>query len=92
LFHYYFNRWGRICGDRRASAPNPPNHIGLCDMRGNVWQWCEARAPGSTEVAGRGGMYSSEAPDCRTSSRRLTRPSFHDHTRGFRLVRVPEAK
>jgi formylglycine-generating enzyme required for sulfatase activity len=70
-----------------------PNELGIYDMSGNVWEWCEdfwcdnynSGAQRDSRVV-RGGSWENEARSLRISSRYLFKPDIRSSVVGFRLV------
>ncbi|MDR1951627.1 MAG: formylglycine-generating enzyme family protein [Bacteroidales bacterium] len=77
-----------------------PNELGIHDMSGNTWEWCEDRYgnyPASPQnnptgpLSGihrvlRGGGYNYDAQGCRVSCRYARPSEYHDGLTGFRVA------
>jgi formylglycine-generating enzyme required for sulfatase activity len=68
-------------------AQKAPNELGLYDMTGNVWEWCDGWFDDTKRFyVTRGGAWDMSGPTNRVTYRNPLAPSSRNHNKGFRVV------
>jgi formylglycine-generating enzyme required for sulfatase activity len=77
-------------GKSHPAGALKPNDLGLFDMHGNAWEWCDDNdGLLQTLRVGRGGSWFYGSRLCRAAACFAFEPSARDYDLGLRLARVP---
>jgi formylglycine-generating enzyme required for sulfatase activity len=87
-FPFGKGKQGKYLGRTSRVGAYPANKLGLCDMHGNVWQWCSDPEAGSYRVL-RGGSWHHNGMDCQAAFRGRNAPVDRHNFTGFRLALGP---
>jgi formylglycine-generating enzyme required for sulfatase activity len=81
--------WFKSNSDRQPHTvgTKAPNSIGICDMSGNVWEWCQDNYGGENQLyVARGGCWGDSAGNCRVTMRGSSAPGTRGANLGFRVI------
>jgi len=97
--------WSNSGSKTHAVGTKKPNELGLYNMSGNVYEWCQdwydsdyyknspqnnPKGPTSgSHRVFRGGSWSFDAVLCRVADRYGSSPSVSDYSLGFRIIKTP---